>query len=452
MFQTLRILTQIFQKPRLSPDGGKIEFIGAEFFAKFTQPVSKKLDNNTLTSYSITSTLYQHAFYEHGRLWRVGDGMAKRDYYDILGLKRGASEKDVKGAYRKLARKFHPDVNPGDSSAEAKFKEISEAYQVLSDPKKKAMYDRFGHQAFGRGSGQGAWDFDFSQFGKGMGFDVGNLGDVFGTFFGGQGQAAQRGPTRGKDLQYTIDLTFEDVMNGLSTKIMVQHDVPCSTCKGSKTEPGRALETCAQCQGSGQVKMSAGFLNLGVSQPCSQCGGTGKVNRHPCHTCHGLGIQQNTERIVVKIPAGADNGSKIRVAGKGHAGRNGGPPGDLYIITRVADHPFFERRGDNLYCDIPITITEAVLGAKIPVPTPAGESSMAIPAGTQSGQKFRLRGKGIPHMKGVGRGDLYVSVKVMTPQNIDTRTSELFREIARLNPTPPRQEVYASAGMNPTER
>lgn len=376
--------------------------------------------------------------------------MAKRDYYEVLGLKRNASDKDIKGAYRKLARKFHPDVNPGDADSEAKFKEISEAYQVLSDPKKKTMYDRFGHQTFGRagGGGQGTWDFDFSQFGRGMGFDMGNLGETFTSFFGGQSKETPRGPVRGKDLQYTIDLTFQDVMNGLNTKIMVQHDIPCTTCGGKKTAPGHDLETCAQCQGSGQMKMTAGFLNLGVSQPCSQCGGTGKVNRYPCRTCQGNGVQQDTERIVVKIPAGADNGSKIRVAGKGHAGRNGGQPGDLYIITRVQDHPFFERRGDNLYCEIPVTITEAVLGAKIPIPTPVGESSMAIPAGTQSGQKFRMRGKGIPHMKGSGRGDLYVSVKVVTPFNVDTRTSELFREIARLSPLNPRAELYASIGAN----
>jgi molecular chaperone DnaJ len=373
--------------------------------------------------------------------------MAKRDYYDILGVKRGASDKELKAAYRKLARKHHPDVNPGDTSAEAKFKEISEAYQVLSDPKKRTMYDRFGHQVFGRqpGGGQAPWDFDFSQFGKNVGFDIGNIGDLFGTFFGGQARNAQaRGPIPGNDLQYTIDLSFQDVLNGLSTKLMIQHEVPCKTCGGKKTERGHALETCSQCQGTGQVKVSAGFLNLGVSQSCSQCQGSGKVNPHPCRSCHGSGIQQETERIVVKIPAGADNGSKIRVAGKGHVGRNGGKPGDLYIITRVQQHAFFERRGDNLYCEVPITITEAVLGSKIPVPTPFGDSAMVVPAGTQSGQKFRLRSKGIPHMKGAGRGDLYVTVKVVTPKYVDTRTSELFREIARLNPTNPREELYSS--------
>lgn len=373
--------------------------------------------------------------------------MAKRDYYEVLHVKRGASEKDIKAAYRKLARKYHPDVNPGNTNAEAKFKEISEAYQVLSDPKKRAMYDRFGHQAFGReaGAGQNPWDFDFSQFSKGMGFDLGNLGDLFGSFFGAQSKNTHaQESAQGKDLQYTIDLSFQDVLNGLSTKLMVQHDIVCKGCGGKKTESGYELETCQQCQGTGQVKVTSGFLNLGASQACPQCQGSGKINKHPCRKCHGTGIQQDIERIVVKIPAGADNGSKIRVAGKGHVGRNGGRPGDLYIITRVQQHPFFERRGDNLYCEVPITMTEAVLGAKITVPTPFGDTSMLVPAGTQSGQKFRLRGKGIPHMKGVGRGDQFVTVKVVTPRYVDTRTSELFREIARLNPADPRENLYSS--------
>ncbi len=376
--------------------------------------------------------------------------MTKRDYYEVLNLKKGTSEKDIKIAYKKLARKYHPDVNPGDPNAEAKFKEISEAYQVLSDPKKRTMYDRFGHQVFQRGAGgaRGPWDFsgfDFSQF-KDIGFDMGDLGNVFESFFGGQRKTSQpRGPVKGKDLQYTIDLGFDDVLNGLHMKIMVQHDVECTRCHGKKTEPGYSLETCSNCQGTGQVKVTAGFLNLGIPQTCSQCKGSGKLNVHPCQNCRGTGVQQKTERISVKIPAGADNGSKIRMANKGHAGKNGGQPGDLYIITRVQQHPFFERRGDNLYCDIPITITEAVLGAKINVPTALGEASMIIPAGTQSGQKFRLRGKGVPHMKGVGRGDQFVTVNVETPQNVDTRTSELFREIARLHPADPRQHLYVKA-------
>ncbi len=377
--------------------------------------------------------------------------MSKRDYYDILHLQKGASAKDIKTAYKKLARKHHPDVNPGDPHAEATFKEISEAYQVLSDPKKRAMYDRFGHQAFGKdaGGGRGSWDFsgfDFSHFGKDMGFDVGDLGNVFGSFFGGQQKPGQpRGPVKGKDLQYTINLGFDDVLNGLHTKILVQHDVPCKRCNGKKTEPGYSMETCPQCQGTGQIKMNTGFLNIGIPQQCPKCDGLGKLNPHPCQTCHGAGVQQETERIGVKIPAGADNGSKIRISAKGHAGRNGGPPGDLYIITRVQQHPFFERRGDNLYCEVPITITEAVLGARITVPTAFGEASMIIPAGTQSGQKFRLRGKGVPHMKGAGKGDQFVTVNVATPQNVDTRTSELFREIARLNPTDPRRDLYSKA-------
>ncbi|MBD3309326.1 molecular chaperone DnaJ [candidate division KSB3 bacterium] len=377
--------------------------------------------------------------------------MAKRDYYEVLNLQKGASEKDIKAAYRKLARKYHPDVNPGDINAEAKFKEISEAYQVLSDPKKRAMYDRFGHQVFGRdtGRGQNPWDFsgfDFSQFSRDMGFDVGNLGDLFGSFFGGQQQSDQTyGPVQGQDIQYTMDLSFEDVLNGLNTKIMVQHDVVCKRCQGQMTEPGHEMETCSHCQGTGKIKASSSFLNLGIPQTCPQCQGRGKVNTHPCRSCRGTGLQQQTDRIGVKIPAGADNGTKVRVAGKGHAGKNGGKAGDLYIITRIQPHPFFERRGDNLYCDVPITITEAVLGARIPVPTPFGDAAMIIPAGTQSGQKFRLRGKGVPHMKGAGRGDLFVTAKVQTPKHVDTRTSELFREIARLNPKDPRENLLSTA-------
>ncbi|MDY0096556.1 MAG: molecular chaperone DnaJ [Candidatus Vecturithrix sp.] len=384
--------------------------------------------------------------------------MAKRDYYEVLHLKKGASEKEIKAAYRKLARTHHPDVNPGNTEAEAQFKEISEAYQVLSDPQKRAIYDRFGHQAFRRdtGHGQSVWDFsefDFNQFSKTMGFDASGLGNLFGSFFGGQQHTPKsHEPVKGKDIQYAIDLSFEDVLNGLQTKIMLQHVVACSHCKGKKTEPGYELETCTNCQGTGRVKTMTGFLNVAIPQICPQCQGSGTINRYPCHICHGKGVQQQTDRISVKIPAGADNGTKVRVAGKGHAGENGGRPGDLYIITRVQQHPFFERRGDNLYCEVPITITEAVLGAKLMVPTHSGDASMILPAGTQSGQIFRLRGKGIPHMKGAGRGDLFVTVKVVTPQNVDTRTSELFREIARLHPENPRERLFPKAPGASAER
>lgn len=377
--------------------------------------------------------------------------MAKRDYYEVLHLKKGASDKDIKAAYKKLARKHHPDVNPGNPEAEATFKEISEAYQVLIDPQKRAMYDRFGHHAFRKDAGAGSnpWDFsgfDFSQFSKNMGFDMGEWGTMFDSFFGKQQQTTQsQEPVKGKDIQYTMDLSFEDVLNGLKTKIMLQHAVICSRCQGKKTESGYELEICPNCQGTGQVKTTAGFLNIGIPQTCPQCHGSGKLNRHPCHLCQGKGTQQQTDRISVKIPAGADNGTKVRVAGKGHAGENGGKAGDLYIITRVQQHPFFERRGDNLYCEVPITIPEAVLGAKIRVPTPSGDASMIIPSGTQSGQKFRLRGKGIPHMKGAGRGDLFATMKVITPQHVDTRTSELFREIARLHPENPREHFITQA-------
>lgn len=377
--------------------------------------------------------------------------MTKRDYYEVLRLKKGAPEKDIKTAYRKLARKYHPDVNPGNENSEEEFKEISEAYQVLSDPKKKAMYDKFGHQAFSRqpGTNPNSWDFehfDFSQFNKNMGFDVGNIGDLFGSFFGGKSKTESASvPVQGNDVQYTMDVSFEDVLNGLNTKVIVQHDAVCSACRGRKTAPGYDFETCRHCQGTGQVKMSAaGIFNLGISQTCSHCQGTGKTNPHPCRECRGAGIQEETEKIVVKIPAGVDNGTKIRVAGKGHAGRNGGKPGDLYIITRVQQQPFFERRGDNLYAEIPITIPEAVLGARISVPTPFGETTMTIPAGTQSGQKFKLLGQGIPHIKGSGRGDQFVTVNVVTPQQVDSQTSELFREIARLHPENPRKHLQTT--------
>lgn len=379
--------------------------------------------------------------------------MAKRDYYEVLNLRKGTSEKEIKAAYKKLARKYHPDVNPGDKNAEATFKDISEAYQVLSDPKKRVMYDRFGHQVFSRGTGsaRGTWDFggfDFTQFSKGM-EDLGkksmeDLGNLLGSLLGGQQKSKQaQEPVKGEDLHYTMDLSFEDVLNGLNTKIIVQHDIVCKRCHGKKTEPGYEMETCANCQGTGQVKTTVFIMD--IPQTCPQCQGIGKLNRSPCRTCRGTGLQQATERIGVKIPAGADNGTKIPITGKGHAGKNGGKPGDLYIITRVQQHPFFERRGDNLYCEVPITITEAVLGARITVPTAFGDTLMTVPAGTQSGQKFRLRGKGVPYMKGVGRGDQFVTVTVATPQNIDTRTSELFREIARLNPIDPRKDLYSMA-------
>jgi len=378
--------------------------------------------------------------------------MDKRDYYEILNVKRKASEKEIKAAYRKLARKYHPDVNPHDKTAEAKFKEISEAYQVLSDPEKRALYDKFGHQAFSR-SGFGGqegpqWSdfsrFDFSHFDfKRSGFNVGDLGDLLGSMFGGNRESeTTSGPIKGSDIQYTMDLSFEDAIRGLNTRISLQREVLCTSCQGTGSERGSYLETCPGCGGSGQAKVSRGFLN--TTQVCPQCKGSGKMNKHPCRACQGNGIALQSEKISVKIPAGVDNGSKVRVAGKGNAGRRGGPPGDLYIITRVRSHPFFERKGDNLYCEVPITIVEATLGAKISVPTIDGEATMTLPTGTESGQVFRLRGKGMPHLKGAGRGDQFITVKVVTPKNIDPRMEQLLRELEHLYPYNPRANLYST--------
>lgn len=366
--------------------------------------------------------------------------MAKRDYYDVLGLRRGVSDQEIKRAYRKLARKHHPDVNPGDKAAEPKFKEISEAYEVLIDPEKRRRYDQFGHEAFAAGArgpepgaGFGGFDFSRTDFGSG---GLGDLGDVLSDFFGQRGQPEAAGPGKGEDLHYSLDITFEDAVRGLVTEISIQKHSRCGSCGGSGARPGSALETCPGCAGSGRIR-GRGLLR--TSQPCPRCRGNGKISREACTTCGGRGVTFGTERIAVKIPAGVDNGSRVRLQGMGEPGRNAGPPGDLYIITRVRPHPALERKGDNLYLEVPIAITEAALGAKIEVPTIDGATAMRIPPETSSGQVFRLQGKGVPHLKGGGQGDQFVTVKIVAPRNLDARSQELLREFARLNPGEPRR-------------
>ncbi len=365
--------------------------------------------------------------------------MAKRDYYDVLGLRRGASEQEIKRAYRKLARKHHPDVNPGDKAAEGKFKEISEAYEVLSDPEKRRRYDQFGPEVFAAGAGprgpEPGSGFDFSGFDFGSG-GVGDLGDLLSDFFGQRVHAQASGPGKGEDLHYSLDINFEDAIRGLATEISVQKHSRCGSCQGTGARTGSVMESCPDCGGSGRVR-SRGLLR--TSQACPRCRGSGKVSREACAACGGRGVTFGTERIAVKIPPGVDNGSRVRLQGMGEPGRNGGPPGDLYIITRVRPHPVLERRGDNLYLEVPITITEAALGAKIEVPTTDGTTTMHIPAETTSGQVFRLRGKGVPHLKGGGQGDQFVTVKIVAPRNLDPRSQELLREFARLNPGDPRR-------------
>jgi len=365
--------------------------------------------------------------------------MAKRDYYEVLGLRRGASEQEIKRAYRKQARKHHPDVNPGDKAAEARFKEVSEAYEVLSDPEKRRRYDHFGHEASTPGAGArgpaeagfGGFDFSGVEFGAG---GLGDLGDVLSDIFGQRGRPEARGPSRGSDLHYTLEIDFEDAIRGRAAEVTIQRHSRCDTCRGSGARPGSPLDACPECGGSGQ-RASRGLMR--ATQACSRCQGSGKVSREPCTACGGRGKTFGTERIAVKIPAGVDNGSRIRLQGMGDPGPNGGPPGDLYIITRVRLHPVLERKGDNLYVETPITITEAALGARIEVPTIDGTTTMRIPPDTSSGQVFRLRGKGVPHLKGGGQGDQFVTVKIVAPKNLDTRSQELLREFARLNPGDP---------------
>jgi molecular chaperone DnaJ len=365
--------------------------------------------------------------------------MAKRDYYEVLGISRRASPQEVKRAYRKLARKFHPDVNPGDKTAEGRFKEITEAYEVLTDPEKRRRYDQFGHEGFAPGAGRrpepgtGSSGFDFN-FDVGSG-EMSDLGDLLSDFLGGHGRHQPPAPDRGEDLHYSLDIDFEAAIRGLTTEISIQRRSRCSACGGSGARPGSPLEVCPDCGGSGRRGRAFGRQ----AQVCPRCRGNGKISRDACPACGGRGTTFGTERIAVKIPPGVDTGSRIRVQGKGEAGVNGGSPGDLYIITRVRPHPVLERRGDNLYLEAPITIAEAGLGARIDVPTVDGRTTMRIPPETSSGQVFRLRGKGVPHLKGGGQGDQFVTIKIVAPKNLDTRSQELLREFARLNPDDPRR-------------
>jgi molecular chaperone DnaJ len=384
---------------------------------------------------------------------------ATRDYYDVLGVARDTDIKDIKKAYRKLARKYHPDVNPGDKDAERKFKEIGEAYEVLSDPKKKEQYDRYGQaafeQGFGAGPGPGAggggyggtWEpggpgggyggFRPEDFAYGAGGAGGGFGDIFGDLFGAGG--ARVGPMRGQDTQYSMEISLEDALFGTTAGLSLKREVTCATCSGSGQDPASTPATCPDCKGTGSIKSGRSYFN--ISQTCPRCHGSGKVNVTPCRNCHGRGTLPKTESLNVKIPAGVDNGSKVRLAGMGGPGINGGPPGDLYIITRVRPHGFFERRGDNLYSEVPVTVTEAALGAKIDVPTKDGMVTMTIPPGTQSGQEFRLRGKGVPHLGGTGAGDQYVRVKVAVPSKLSEQAKQMLRDLERMDPRDPRASI-----------
>ena len=346
--------------------------------------------------------------------------MSKRCYYEVLGVERGAPPEAIKGAYRKLAKEVHPDRNPGDHQCEHKFKEISEAYDVLKDEQKRAAYDRFGHAAFENGGGRGA---------NGFGFDFASsftdiFDDLFGEFTGGRRARRQN---RGQDLRYNLEITLEESFRGRQAQIKVPTAIACEACNGSGAKPGTKPEQCPTCSGIGKVRAQQGFFT--IERTCPSCRGQGRIIRNPCKTCHGAGLEQKERTLQVDIPAGVEEGTRIRLAGEGQAGFNGGPAGDLYLFISVKPHSLFQRDGHDLYCRAPVSLVTAALGGGIEVPTlDGGRAKVSIPEGTQSGRQFRLRGKGMPVLRGSGMsGDLYVEVIVETPIKLSKEQKELLR-------------------------
>lgn len=377
----------------------------------------------------------------------------KQDYYELLGVSRKAAQKEIRQAYRKLARKYHPDLNPGDKSAEEKFKQVQEAYDVLSDAKKRQMYDQFGFETPGAGGMPGGVNpndvhFDFNGFDFGGGGGAGGAAgpsfrDLFSQFFRGGGAAAEA-PTQaepGSNLEYQIEISFWEAVRGTVKKLTISRLDTCNECHG--TGAVGQPQTCSACGGSGQVTQTSGKMRFNLT--CSRCGGTGRT-RNICRVCGGEGRVRRADTIEIRIPAGVHTGSRVRVPGRGNAGTAGEPPGDLYIITDVQPHPYFDRRGDDIYTTVPITVTEAALGAKIEVPTIDGRSLLRIPPGTNSGQKLRLREKGVPSARTPGRrGDQYVELQVMVPKPVDERVRELLKELQTLAPEDPRKDLFDRA-------
>ncbi|SOD91802.1 molecular chaperone DnaJ [Caenispirillum bisanense] len=353
--------------------------------------------------------------------------MSKRDYYEVLGVAKGAGADDLKKAYRKLAMQYHPDRNPGDAGAEAKFKELNEAYDVLKDEQKRAAYDRFGHAAFeggGPGAGAGAGGFDFSSaFGGGFA-DI--FDEVFGAAMGGRGRAGG-GTQRGHDLRYNMEITLEDAFKGKKTTIKVPTSVGCETCSGSGAKPGSGASACGMCGGAGRIRAQQGFFT--IERTCPTCGGEGRVIKDPCGDCGGSGRQHREKTLEVTIPAGVEDGTRIRLAGEGEAGMRGAPPGDLYIFLAIKPHRLFQRDGANILCKVPIAMTTAALGGAIEVPSIDGtRAKVTVPAGTQTGQQFRLKGKGMSVLRSPLRGDMFIQVTVETPVNLTKRQQELLKE------------------------
>ena len=356
----------------------------------------------------------------------------KRDYYEVLGIQKGASEDEIKKAYKKLARKYHPDMNPGDKEAEEKFKEVNEANEVLSDPEKKARYDQFGFAGVDPNYGAGAGGAG----GFGGGFDFGDLGDIFGSFFGGGFGGGQRrnpnAPQRGESIRASVSVSFTDAAFGCEKSVTLERSEMCGTCKGNGCAPGTTPEVCPDCHGTGtvQVRRQTPMGVFASNGPCRKCGGTGRLIHQPCPDCRGGGTVRKRKTIQVTIPAGIDHGQTISLRGQGNAGKNGGPAGDLLITVMVQPHDLFRRDGVDVFCEAPITFTQAVLGAELEIPTIDGKVKYSIPEGTQTGTVSRLKGKGIPVLNGRGRGDQYVTVTIETPRNLNKEQKEALRKFS----------------------
>lgn len=361
--------------------------------------------------------------------------MSKRDYYEVLGVSKTATQDELKKAYRKLARKYHPDLNKDNPEAAEKFKECNEAYSVLSDEQKRAQYDQFGPEAFENGGMGGPGAGGFGGFG---GFGGSGMEDIFDMFFGGQGRGGRStnaGPQRGADLRYDMEISFEEAAFGVEKEISLKRAERCEHCHGEGAEPGSKVETCPECHGSGYVRFTQNtmFGQMVNERPCSRCHGEGKIISDPCRECRGTGTVKKTKKLKVKIPAGVDNGSRLRVGGEGEAGLKGGPSGDLYVYLYVKPHKFFERDGTTVLCEVPINIVQATLGAEIKVPTLDGQVTMKVPEGTQPGKVMRLKGKGIPSLRGGGRGDQLVRMKVVVPTKLTDKQKDALQKFADIS-------------------
>lgn len=350
--------------------------------------------------------------------------MAKRDFYETLGVSRGASDVELKSAFRKAAMQCHPDRNPGDKASEIRFKEVNEAYQILSDAQKRAAYDRFGHAAFDGGGGGGAGGF--GGMGEGFASSMADIfDDLFGDVMGRRGRSSGR--ERGSDLRYNMEITLEEAYSGKTASLKVPTSVTCEACSGTGAKPGSKPKTCSTCNGHGRVRAQQGFF--AIERTCPTCHGRGEIIDNPCSTCSGAGRVSRERTLSVNIPAGVEDGTRIRLAGEGEAGMRGGPPGDLYIFLEIKPHPFFQRDGADLYCRVPISMVQAALGGELGVHTlDGGESKVKIPEGTQSGRQFKIRGKGMPVLRARDFGDLYIQANVETPQNLTRRQRELLQE------------------------